>query len=314
MLFRRTILDRIQQMNPDTDDQEIIRLMFLYEFPWDATKSLEFALFRTYAVPSIGALLSATGEFEYRAQKRYDDTDLLISKWVEHGYDSDVGRQAIRRMNQIHHHFSISNGDYLYVLSAFMLEPIRWMRQFAWRPMSAVEERAYYVFWREVGRRMNIQEIPESLDAVEVYNIKYEREHFQRNEASCQVGTATRDLFLGWYLPRMLWPLGARAVYALMDDPLLDAFGFPKPTKMFRSIIGGLLRTRARLIRWFPERRAAKHIPNRGSRTYPNGYEIELLGSPPPLGLDQAYLQKNRLVDDDERLSKRTDTAASGNG
>ena len=301
MLFRRTILDQIQQMDPDKDDQEIVRLMFLHEFPWDATKSLEFALFRTYAVPSIGALLNATGEFENRAQKRYDDTDLLISNWVEHGYDSDEGRRAIRRMNQIHHRFEISNSDYLYVLSTFMLEPIRWMRRFAWRPMSAVEERASYVFWREVGRRMNIQEIPESLDAVEAYNVRYERENFRRNDASGRVGAATRDLFLGWYLPRMLWPLGARAVYALMDDPLLDAFGFPRPSTMLRSILVGLLQTRARFIRWFPERRTAKRIPNRGRRSYPSGYEIEQLGPPPAVDLDPAYLRQTRVVEDDDR-------------
>lgn len=301
MLFRRTILDQIQQMDPDKDDQEIIRLMFLHEFPWDATKSLEFALFRTYAVPSIGGLLNATGEFEYRAQKRYDDTDLLISQWVEHGYDSDEGRHAIRRMNQIHHHFQISNDDYLYVLSTFMLEPIRWMRRFAWRPMSAVEERASYVFWREVGRRMNIQDIPESLDAMQAYNIRYERDNFRRNEASSRVGAATRNLFLSWHLPHALWPLGAQAVYALMDDPLLDAFGFPEPTPTLRSIVGGILHIRARLIRWLPERRTARRMPNRGSRTYPNGYEIELLGPNPPTNLYEVYLRKGGFAEEDDR-------------
>ena len=292
VLFQRTILDHIQQLDPNTDDQEIIRLTFFHEFPWDGTKSLEFALFRTYAVPSIGGLLDATGEFKYRTQKRYDDTDLLISTWVEHGYDSDLGRRAIRRMNQIHSHFAISNEDYLYVLSTFLFEPIRWMRNFAWRPMCEVEERACYVFWSEVGRRMGMHDIPESLEAFEAYNVNYERDHFRRNEASRQVAESTRDLFLGWYLPRPLWRLGAPAVYALMDNPLLEAFGFPKPSRALRFIVGAALRTRARIIRWLPERRTPKHIPGRGSRTYPDGYEIEILGAGPRTNLDSAYLRK----------------------
>jgi hypothetical protein len=71
-------------------------------FPWDTTRSLELALFRTFASPRIGGLLHATQEFEARAQKRYDDTDLIVSEIVEYGYDSDRGRRAIARMNAIH--------------------------------------------------------------------------------------------------------------------------------------------------------------------------------------------------------------------
>jgi hypothetical protein len=55
-------------------------------------------------VPSIAQLLASTGEFT-GALKRYDDTDLLISTFAENGYDSAVGRAAIRRMNQIHGRF-----------------------------------------------------------------------------------------------------------------------------------------------------------------------------------------------------------------
>jgi hypothetical protein len=49
-------------------------------------------------VPSIAQLFASTGEFTDRALKRYDDTDLLISTFAENGYDSAVGRAAIRRM------------------------------------------------------------------------------------------------------------------------------------------------------------------------------------------------------------------------
>jgi hypothetical protein len=56
-------------------------------------------------VPSIAQLLASAGAFTDRALKRYDDTDLLISPFAENGYDSAVGRAAIRRMNQIQGRF-----------------------------------------------------------------------------------------------------------------------------------------------------------------------------------------------------------------
>ena len=100
------------------------------------------------------------------AQKRYDDTQILISAFCEHGYDSDLGRRAIRRMNRIHGRFEIANDDFLYVLSTMVFEPIRWNARFGWRPLIEIEKLATFHFWREVGRRMAIRDLPERLRRV----------------------------------------------------------------------------------------------------------------------------------------------------
>jgi hypothetical protein len=98
-MSRNRILDEIRRLAPERDDQRIVYLSTCYDFPFDTTRALEFALFRTFAVPSISALLDRTGEFQNRAQKRYDDTDIIVSELMERGYDSDRGRRALRRMN-----------------------------------------------------------------------------------------------------------------------------------------------------------------------------------------------------------------------
>ncbi len=50
-------LRRIEGLDPKGDHVEIYHLMCGYEFPWDMTRALEVALYRTYCVPSISALL-----------------------------------------------------------------------------------------------------------------------------------------------------------------------------------------------------------------------------------------------------------------
>src|SRR3954447_12991882 len=97
---RPTILDRMGPLDPERDHQRIVFLSTCYDFPFDTTRALEFALFRTFGVPSVSAVLDQTGEFLRRAQKRYDDTDILVSELMEWGYDSDRGKAALRRMNQ----------------------------------------------------------------------------------------------------------------------------------------------------------------------------------------------------------------------
>jgi hypothetical protein len=222
-------------------------------------------------------LLDRTGEFERRPQKRYDDTDIIVSELSEHGYDSERGKRALRRMNQLHGRFAIANEDFLYVLSTFVYEPIRWNEHFGWRPMCEQERLASFFFWREVGRRMNIKDLPENYDVFERFNRIYEQQHYRFTEANHRVGAATRELFVGWF-PRFLSPLVRSAIYTLLDDHLIDAFGFPKPSPFMRWFVLGALRVRAALVRYLPPRRHPRLRTEMGHPSYPEGYTIESLG------------------------------------
>jgi hypothetical protein len=272
-------LREIRELDPVADHRRIVYLDVCFEFPWDTTRALELALFRTFAVPSIAGLLDSTGEFRRAAQKRYDDTDLILSTIVEAGYDSDEGKRAIRQMNRIHGRFAIRNEDFLYVLSSFVFEPIRWNARFGWRPLIETEKLATFEFWREVGRRMAIEEIPERYEEFERFNEEYERREFRPTEAARRVGAATRDMFLAWFpgLPRRL---GAPAIHALMDERVLEAFGFPRPPKAVRTAVEAALRARGRTVALMPPRRRPRLRVQRRTRTYGRDWQLEGLGPP----------------------------------
>jgi hypothetical protein len=72
-------LRELETLDAERDAQRIVFIDASLEFPWDTQRSLELAFYRTYAVPSIAELLHSTGEFTSRPQKRYDDTQILIS-------------------------------------------------------------------------------------------------------------------------------------------------------------------------------------------------------------------------------------------
>jgi hypothetical protein len=277
--MKPSILDRIRALDPEKDHQRIVLLNTRCEFPFDTTRALEFALFRTYCVPSISGLLDQTQEFAKRAQRRYDDTDLLISELMEWGYDSERGRAALRRMNQLHGRFQITNDDFLYVLSTFVFEPIRWNARFGWRPLCEPERLALFYFWREVGRRMGIKQLPASYEEFERFNIGYEHDQFRYAESNYRVGCATRELFVSWF-PRALAPVVRWAIYALLDEPLLVAFGFPRPSRLSRWTVMGALRLRARVLRWLPRRRRPVLRTAMRHCTHPQGYQIHELGPP----------------------------------
>ena len=242
-------------------------------------------MFRTFCVPSISALLDRTGEFRDRAQKRYDDTDLIVSEVMEWGYASERGRRAMRRMNQQHGRFPIANDDFRYVLSTFIYEPIRWNARFGWRPMCEQERLSMFYFWREVGRRMGISKLPIDYSEFERFNIEYERRHFRYMESNRRVGAATVEMFASWF-PRLVGPLVRRAIYALLDDSVIEGFGFPRPSPVMRVLVTGALKLRARLVRWLPARRRPRLRTELRHRSYPRGYTIEELG--PPTGVTKS--------------------------
>lgn len=280
---RYDLRSRTDQLDPTTEHEEIYRILATQEFPWDINQALSFALFRTYAVPSVGNLLYRTGEFTERTQKRYDDTGLILDAVLEHGHKSDQGRAAIRRMNQMHGAYDISNEDMLYVLATFVVTPVRWIEQFGWRALTRNEIVGSTNYYRELGRYMGIKQIPETYEQFAELMDDYERKHFAFDEGARAVADSTLELLCTFppnnYAPKTLIKHFA---WGLMDDPLIDAFRYRRPSRLERALSVGALKARARVVRFFPPRdtpKLARDLPN--IRSYPTGYDINQLGTFP---------------------------------
>ncbi|MCO6003745.1 DUF2236 domain-containing protein [Actinoallomurus purpureus] len=276
-MARYTRLRQIQALDPERDYQDIYRISAEYEFPWDLQRSLELALFRTYAVPSIGGLLDRTGEFARRGQKRYDDTVALLYEMTQDGgLDSERGLAALRRMNRIHGRYAISNDDFLYVLSTFVVIPVRWVAEYGWRPYSSHEVRATAKTFRHIGRLMGLKEIPETYEAFADFLDRYERENYAYAEANRRVAEATIAIFEGWF-PRFLRPLARRGVLALTDTPLRQALGLPRAPRILEIGAHRALKARALAVRLLPPRPSTR--PKKPyTRSYPDGYALEEIG------------------------------------
>jgi hypothetical protein len=289
---------RIAELDPEQDHHEIYRILATLEFPWDMNQSLSFALYRTYAVPSIGRLLFKTGEFTQRVQKRYDDTALILDAILEHGLSADTpsgntgmaapgraapGRAALRRMNQMHGSYDISNDDLLYVLCTFVVVPIRWLDEYGWRKLTEAERAASANYYRHLGSHMGIKNIPTTHTEFADHLDRYEREQFGFDAGARAVADSTLELMATFPLFRLApKPVIRRFAYALMDDPLLAAFQYPRPSRAERAVARAGLRLRARVVRLLPPRRQplyARQLPN--IRSYPGGYDVAGLGTFP---------------------------------
>ncbi|MDM7937177.1 MAG: oxygenase MpaB family protein [Cyanobium sp. CZS 48M] len=258
-------------------------------FPWDLTRSLELALLKTFCVPSISALLDRTGEFAQRPRKRYDDTGLMVAELLRHGIDSEAGAAVIERMNRIHAHYAIGNDDFLYVLSTFVAEPIRWLGRYGWRGLTALEQEHLFLFWQAVGQRMGIATIPGSLSALMALNEQVERQVFALAPSNRRVADATLAMLLADW-PAPLRPALQRVLTALLDLQTAGSLGWPVAPGCLQQLVLAALRLRSRaaaaiatLSRRLGRQPRARFFSQRPTPSYGASFQLAQLGPPPLL-------------------------------
>ena len=278
-LFRNQAVRReLNSLDPFHDHQRMVHLLTAYEFPFDITRSLEFALLHTFASPRVSKLLAYTGEFESHGQKRYDDTSRLISEFMESGYDSEKGHRAIDQMNLIHSHYKIDNIDYLFVLTTFVIYPIDWIQQYGWRRLTVSEEQAFFYFFLEVGRRMNLQNVPGSLYDLRVMKTAYEEQYVRFADSNRKMADSTLRIIQEWF-PRYFHQLVKAVFTSLMSERIRVAFGYQRPQRWLVYSINTIFWLRKWPLRWLTSEPYPTLIAKSRFRSYPDGTpDIESIG------------------------------------
>ena len=260
------------------DAQRIVRLSASMDFPFLFTKSLEFALFRTYGIPTISSLLLHTGQLgkAENAGRRYVDTSGLIQAfmtfpvprldlpdggeadlanqkpdidgWEHFGEDPDVPRSsiALARVNFLHGRWKskISNDDLLYTLSTFVKEPAKWIDRFEWRQLSALEKEALFALFYHIGRCMEIRDIPDNLTDFLEWSENYEKNYMVFQPCNKEVADHTTGLLM-YAVPSFLHGFARHLVASLMDDRLREAMGYPRAPGWIVALKDTLLSLRA---------------------------------------------------------------------
>ncbi|KAM0126418.1 hypothetical protein ACHAO1_010059 [Botrytis cinerea] len=266
----------------NTDAQAIIGHIGELEFPHFYVTSLQFALFKTYGVPTISKLLVDTKQFSSKetASKRYADTTVLIGEFSSHHPLHPRVLKAISRMNYLHSGYQkagkISNDDLLYTLSVFITEPISWIREWEWRKLNEMEICAIATFWKGIGDAMGISyhdlhRFNEWRDGIEFFeNIKkwaedYEKRFMVPNEYNKKTADELVPLLL-FLVPNALLPFARDAVGVLMGPLLRSAMIYPEPSRLNKLLTISILRTRQLVLRYLslprPEWMRVRQISN----------------------------------------------------
>lgn len=259
----------------------LYRQLALFDLVRDMRVGLNLALYRTFAVPRIAELLASTGHIASQPYKRSVDTGLFMYELIEAGLDAPRGRQVIRALNKMHRRWRIADEDYLYVLTTFIVVPARWVERYGPRPLTSTEAAAATFFYRELGRRMAIPNLPQTYDEAEQIFDDYEAAHVAYSPAGRALMESTRHV-MAEQLPRPLKPAATLLTRLILDDNIAVAVGLKPAPAVGRILMKAVGIVRRRMSRrsprtdsWF---KPGRPIP----MLYPSGYNIDDLGPNAP--------------------------------
>ncbi|KAI1480994.1 hypothetical protein F4774DRAFT_376672 [Daldinia eschscholtzii] len=235
---------------------EIMRLHQLYDMPFLFYFGTQWALVKSYGMSSGTPLLVRTRQLcdPTRVGRRAEDTALLLLELLVGDIDSERGRRALARLNWIHGLYAshIKEYDYVHTLALFVFEPARWIDRYDWRPLTRLEKVAYFVYWRELARRMGFGDlVPETLEELEEWKEQYEAEHMHYIPENHMVATATVDLFMRTIPAFLHGFVGALFLSFIDEKPVRDALGFPDPSQWATLLTTGFFQLRGFILRHF---------------------------------------------------------------
>jgi hypothetical protein len=234
------------------------RRLAVVDFPEDLRLGLNLGFYRTFAVPAIARILTGTGKMTGRPKARAKATGAVMYTLIEHGLDHPTGRETVAVLNRLHAHLPVGDEEFVYVLAAFCVAPLRWIDARSWRSTTEAEKDAAFDFYAGLAQRMGIKGVPGSYTALATWMDEFEERRFAYTAEGRALLDATRGLLADRF-PRLLATPVRAASDALLDERLLVAFGVEPPPSAVRGLVGAALRWRASRLR----RRHRHRRPNR---------------------------------------------------
>ncbi len=218
----RAIRKEIRSLDPVKDCQRIVYLMVGYEFTREVTSALDIVYLGSGGNNYMADILGRS-HYLTDGMKRYDDSRFLIFKFLESGWDQKDGADAIRHINMLHSKYKIDNEQFVQALCVFLVAPVEWIDNFGWRKLTSIEKDAWYHFWINVGKLMEIRELPTSIE----HAAKILKTYYRNIKAPSKYAKALGDSTLAVYVEKSPWyfkPFATTYYRSFYTDFLREAY------------------------------------------------------------------------------------------
>ncbi|KAF9438797.1 hypothetical protein BGZ76_004634 [Entomortierella beljakovae] len=194
---------------------------------------------------------SVTGEITTKLRGASQASVVDDEELKEQANDEVRSKIAIDRINFLHSHYKISQDDYLYNLAMFALESTKWIGEYDFRPLTELERNAMLAVWTDLGHKMGIENIPETVQEFEQWIEEYElraMKYAPINETMIEQSIAiSQSLFESPEAKARV----KKFFNALLYPRLREAVGYEEPTKAQVFWSQSILWIRGCIVKYF---------------------------------------------------------------
>ena len=251
--------------------------MVLHDFAQEYRVGFKLAFLRPFAVPRMADVLAGTGQMIDNADRRGQRTAVLMYEIIADGLEGPRARRVVEHINRAHSSPAVRQDDLTYVLCAFIVVPTRYIHRYGSRKLTPGEQEVSVQYYRELGRLLQIDDLPETYrDAERIFD-DYEDAHVAPSESGRGIGQAVIVL-LRRRTPRPIRGL-TPVLFATQaqDARVMKALGIPAGSRAARCAIDVAYRMAGRLRARTAWPQAPVFTPERGTsrHTFPQGYSLD---------------------------------------
>ncbi|KAG0019728.1 hypothetical protein BGZ80_005342 [Entomortierella chlamydospora] len=189
--------------------------------------------------------------------------------------DEKRAQAAVERINFIHSHYRILQGDFTHTLAMFAIEPSHWINRFEWRQLTELENNAMLAIWTNFARKIGIEEIPETVQEfrqwVEDYEIKnIKSAPSNRSMADSSIATSQTMVSTPKAKSRV-----RKLIIALMGPRYRNALGYEEPSRAQVFLSESILWVRGCIVKYLMMPRTVPNLRSAMCATRFEDVEVE---------------------------------------
>lgn len=236
----KRISEKIASLDPESDYAQIVDLMANWQDSLPFLHHMVYTLgfIRQVADPDIAETIynNGAGKIFKSVYARGNEALQFFGNWYKNGPESEKGIQSIGLMNKIHEQFEITNEQYLYTLATAAVSADHYRKLVGLKENTQNEKIAFAKFWKEVGKKMNLRDIPQSYIEFDSYYEQYEKKHFKRSNLGllcCEI--MVEDFSGRWF--KTYPKLGRKFLLAHFDEELQEVYPLDYPGEVLTKLV-----------------------------------------------------------------------------
>lgn len=203
--------------------------IYYRRYPYPFRFGSYHAILRSLTIATLVERLYESSRLSNETYERLLRTRQLIRVLIYYGTNSEEASRAIDTINQAHAYVVTSNDDYLFVLSTFFLEPLRWNKEYGKKPINDNDLQLIIEFWSEIGRRMNIENMPQGLDQWLQFQEDYENRFAAYSDAGNKLAMSSLNKLCSQAIPFGLRTIAKQLLLGTVDKKVSNCLRLSTP-------------------------------------------------------------------------------------